>query len=47
MLKISEKCKKLKGEALRKRVLAVTEKRIKQLKEITKEKPSTLKDKEE
>ncbi len=37
MTKISETCKKLKGEALRKKVLAVTEKRIKQLKEITKE----------
>jgi alpha-amylase len=32
MAKISERCKKLKGESLRKRVLAVTERRIKQLK---------------
>ena len=37
MAKISETCKKLKEEVLRKKVLAVTERRIKQLKGITNE----------
>jgi hypothetical protein len=41
--KIGKSSKKLKGEALRKKVLAVTERRIKQLKRITDKKSTSLK----
>ena len=45
--KINVSKKKLEGEALRKKVLATTERRIKQLKEIANEVSTSLKEKEE
>ncbi len=45
--KIGKSSKKLKGEALRKKVLLAIERRIKQLKKITNEAPSSLKAREE